>query len=103
MRPLRGVVSTSYGFTIYSVLAPHTLHSINYATLYLRYLDYLNSSGYFILITAADYSDLDCYADTIERDDSTSGTGHHTSGAGQQGPAGGPAQPELLEDAGRSS
>ncbi|GJS02413.1 hypothetical protein Tco_0318921 [Tanacetum coccineum] len=28
------------------------------------------------------YSDLDCYADTTERDDSTSGTGHHTAGAG---------------------
>ncbi|GJX37318.1 hypothetical protein Tco_0250621 [Tanacetum coccineum] len=25
---------------------------------------------------------LGCYADTIERDDSTSGTGHHTTGAG---------------------
>ncbi|GJZ11837.1 putative reverse transcriptase domain-containing protein [Tanacetum coccineum] len=30
----------------------------------------------------ADYSDIDCYADTTERDDSTSGTGHHTAGAG---------------------
>ncbi|GKG28196.1 hypothetical protein Tco_0406523, partial [Tanacetum coccineum] len=28
------------------------------------------------------YSDLDCYADTIERDGSTSGTGHHPAGAG---------------------
>ncbi|GKE22550.1 hypothetical protein Tco_1434062, partial [Tanacetum coccineum] len=30
----------------------------------------------------SDYSDLDCYADTTERDDSTAGTGHHTAGAG---------------------
>ncbi|GJU53556.1 hypothetical protein Tco_1227270, partial [Tanacetum coccineum] len=30
----------------------------------------------------ADYSDIDCYADTTERDDSTLGTGHHTAGAG---------------------
>ncbi|GJV39471.1 reverse transcriptase domain-containing protein [Tanacetum coccineum] len=28
-----------------------------------------------------DYSDIDCYVDTTERDDSTSGTGHHTTGA----------------------
>ncbi|GJY34884.1 hypothetical protein Tco_0419353 [Tanacetum coccineum] len=31
---------------------------------------------------AVAYSDLDCHADTIERDDSTSGIGHHTAGAG---------------------
>ncbi|GJS52381.1 hypothetical protein Tco_0625743 [Tanacetum coccineum] len=31
---------------------------------------------------STDYSDVDCYADTTERDDSTSGTGHHTAGAG---------------------
>ncbi|GJY13723.1 hypothetical protein Tco_0383032 [Tanacetum coccineum] len=30
----------------------------------------------------ADYSDIDCYADTTERDDSTSGIGHHAAGAG---------------------
>ncbi|GJY16554.1 hypothetical protein Tco_0386976 [Tanacetum coccineum] len=30
----------------------------------------------------ADCLDLDCYADTTERDDSTSGTGHHTARAG---------------------
>ncbi|GJU73408.1 hypothetical protein Tco_1264813, partial [Tanacetum coccineum] len=33
-------------------------------------------------LQSADYSDIDCYADTTERDDSTSGTGHHTAGAG---------------------
>ncbi|GKC05844.1 reverse transcriptase domain-containing protein [Tanacetum coccineum] len=31
---------------------------------------------------STDYSDLDCYTDTTERDDSTLGTGHHTAGAG---------------------
>ncbi|GKE99332.1 hypothetical protein Tco_0022683, partial [Tanacetum coccineum] len=31
---------------------------------------------------AAAYSDLDCYADTTERDDSTSRTGHHTARVG---------------------
>ncbi|GKG55749.1 hypothetical protein Tco_0574643 [Tanacetum coccineum] len=56
----------------------------------------------------ADYSDIDCYADTTERDDSTSGTGHHTTGAGYcitrtTGTCWGPAQPELPEEAGSSS
>ncbi|GKG02862.1 hypothetical protein Tco_0310498 [Tanacetum coccineum] len=64
---------------------------------------------------SADYSENDCYADTTERDDSTSGTGHRTAGAGDSltgtgycitGTAGtcwGPAQPELPEEASSSS
>ncbi|GJX99949.1 putative reverse transcriptase domain-containing protein [Tanacetum coccineum] len=49
------------------------------------------------------YSDIDCYADPTERDDSTLGTGHHThEGQDKQGPHMGVLAhaPELPEEAG---
>ncbi|GJY73697.1 hypothetical protein Tco_0478128 [Tanacetum coccineum] len=42
----------------------------------------LRIRGMRLLRPTTDYSDIDYYADTTERDDSTSGTGHHTVGGG---------------------
>ncbi|GJV41386.1 putative reverse transcriptase domain-containing protein [Tanacetum coccineum] len=53
--------------------------------------------------TAADYKTLTVMLPELQRDDDyTLGIGHHTAGRGQ-GPARGPAQPELPEEAGSSS
>ncbi|GJV39823.1 hypothetical protein Tco_1418263 [Tanacetum coccineum] len=42
----------------------------------------MSSSYSQLIVGAADYSDIDYYADSIEGDDSTSRTGHHIAGAG---------------------